>query len=135
MKILVLLLSVTIATAQNRDVFEHVPARELDRKNPVEGDEKARRVGEKLYLSNCASCHGSLGKGSRTAPPLDRNDVQQASAGALFWLLRNGSLRHGMPSFAHLPEVRRWQIVTYLQSLGSKRVATTTPGSNYVLVR
>jgi len=32
-------------------------------------------------------------------------------------VLRNGSLRHGMPSFAHLPEQQRWQIVTYLKSL------------------
>jgi hypothetical protein len=38
-----------------------------------------------------------------------------ASPGTLFWVLRNGSLRRGMPSFAHLPEPARWQIITFLQ--------------------
>ena len=46
--------------------------------------------------------------------------MHQASAGALFWILKNGSLRHGMPSFAHLPEPERWQIITYLRSLNQK---------------
>jgi hypothetical protein len=46
--------------------------------------------------------------------------VQQAPAGALFWSLANGSLNHGMPSFAHLPEPQRWQIVTFLHSLNQK---------------
>jgi mono/diheme cytochrome c family protein len=43
--------------------------------------------------------------------------VREAEPGKLFWILRNGSLRHGMPSFAHLPEEQRWQIVMYLKSL------------------
>lgn len=37
--------------------------------------------------------------------------------GALFWVLRNGSLRNGMPPFSHLPPQQRWQIVSYLKSL------------------
>jgi hypothetical protein len=35
----------------------------------------------------------------------------------MFWVLENGSLHHGMPSFAHLPAPERWQIITYLQGL------------------
>jgi len=53
----------------------------------------------------------------KKAPPLNQADVQAAPAGALFWVLRNGSLKRGMPSFAHLPEAQRWQIVTYLKTL------------------
>ena len=41
----------------------------------------------------------------------------EASPGALFWVLRNGSLKRGMLSFAHLPEAQRWQIITYLKTL------------------
>jgi hypothetical protein len=43
--------------------------------------------------------------------------VRQAKPGTLYWILRNGSLCRGMPSFAHLPEDQRWQIITFLQSL------------------
>jgi mono/diheme cytochrome c family protein len=43
--------------------------------------------------------------------------VRQAPPGAIFWVLRNGALWRGMPSFSHLPEQQRWQIVTYLKSL------------------
>jgi mono/diheme cytochrome c family protein len=51
------------------------------------------------------------------APPLNQADVHDASPAALFWVLRNGSLKRGMPSFAHLPEPQRWQIITYLKTL------------------
>ncbi len=80
--------------------------------NPFEGHEQARRAGAKLYERECSSCH-STGK----APVLrDSRIMQDASPGALFWILRNGILRRGMPSFAHLPEEQRWQIVNFLQS-------------------
>jgi len=51
------------------------------------------------------------------APPLNQAEVREASPGALFWVLRNGSLKRGMPSFAHLPDAQRWQIITYLKTL------------------
>jgi hypothetical protein len=31
------------------------------------------------------------------------------------------SLRRGMPSFAHLPESQRWQIITFLREMASSR--------------
>jgi hypothetical protein len=43
--------------------------------------------------------------------------VQKATDGELRWLLRNGSLKRGMPSCDGLPEVQRWQLVRYLHSL------------------
>jgi hypothetical protein len=48
------------------------------------------------------------------APPLNQADVSKAAPGALFWVLRNGSLYRGMPPFAHLPKPQRWQIITFL---------------------
>jgi len=42
--------------------------------------------------------------------------VGQASAGEIEWFLRNGRMRTGMPSWSGLPEARRWQIVSFLQS-------------------
>ena len=83
--------------------------------NPFDHDETARRAGAKLYLRECAACHGARREGTGKAPPLARKDIYQTPPGALFWVLRNGSLRRGMPSFAHLPEPERWQIVTFLK--------------------
>ena len=97
--------------------LQKAPLKEAARINPYEGLEAAREAGKKLYERECAGCHGQDAQGAGRAPALASPMVRQAPAGAIFWLLRNGSLRHGMPSFSHLPEQRRWQIVTYLKSL------------------
>ena len=85
--------------------------------NPLEKNERARRAGAKLFARECASCHGENGAGGQgKAPPLRQNEIYDAPPGALFWILRNGSLRRGMPSFAHMPEAQRWQIITWLRA-------------------
>jgi mono/diheme cytochrome c family protein len=98
---------------RNGDLLQHAPPSQLS--NPYVADEDARRAGAKLYERECAACHGRSGEGYGKAPPLSSPSVRRASPGALFWVLRNGSLKRGMPSFAHLPEARRWQIIAYLQ--------------------
>ncbi len=100
-------------------LVQQAPARASAMRNPMEGQERARRAGAKLFARECAECHGEEGRGGVSkAPPLQQPEVYRAAPGALFWVLRNGSLERGMPSFAHVPEPQRWQIVTYLQSLG-----------------
>jgi cytochrome c oxidase cbb3-type subunit 3 len=37
-------------------------------------DAKAMGIGERLYLNNCAQCHGSSGRGSKGFPNLTDND-------------------------------------------------------------
>jgi mono/diheme cytochrome c family protein len=86
-------------------------------KNPYEGQASAMVAGEKLYRQHCAECHGNDAHGSARAADLHMADVQTATPGELFWLLRNGNLAAGMPSWSGLPEQRCWQIVTYLKSL------------------
>jgi len=97
-------------------LVQRVPAAAADRRNPLEGDERSLLAGAKLYGRECASCHGGHREGGRQVPPLLQREVQEAPSGTLFWILRNGSLHRGMPSFAHLPEAQRWQIVTFLKS-------------------
>jgi mono/diheme cytochrome c family protein len=92
------------------------PPKTATMKNPMAGQERARHAGAKLFSRECAACHGDHRQGGVTkAPPLNQPEVYDAAPGALFWVLRNGALQLGMPSFAHLPEAQRWQIVTYLQ--------------------
>lgn len=85
--------------------------------NPFQGSVQAQRAGKKLFAVECAPCHGPSRQGSGKVPPLNRADVYQAAPGTLFWVLRNGSLKRGMPSFAHLPAAQRWQIVAFLQGV------------------
>lgn len=85
--------------------------------NPYQGDASAVQAGEKLYLRYCSSCHGKQAEGIARNPSLHSPTVAGASPGALYWLLRNGSLRRGMPSWSQLPPEQRWQIVTWMKSL------------------
>lgn len=98
------------------DLLQRVPPQAAQRQNPLAGSEWDRQAGAKLFQQHCAACHGHNAMGIGKAPPLGIPRVHQAAPGKLFWILKNGSLRRGMPSFAHLPEEERWQIVTYLNS-------------------
>lgn len=106
-----------MAAGPKGDLIQRVPASSRELANPLEASNANRRAGNKLYLQECAACHGSEALGKGRVPPLATPMVRQAEPGTLFWILRNGSLCHGMPSFAHLPEDERWQIVTFLKSL------------------
>ena len=91
------------------------PAKAEAKKNPFLGNDRAGQAGAKLYERECSSCHGAKGEGTKSGQPLAGGAIRSAAAGKVFWVLTNGSLRRGMPSFAHLPEARRWQIITFLQ--------------------
>lgn len=106
-----------MAWARSGSLVHQAPSRTEARINPLAGQESARRAGAKLFARECASCHGLNGVGGEgKAPPLRQPEIYNAAPGALFWILRNGSLTRGMPSFAHLPEPQRWQIITWLQA-------------------
>ncbi len=107
---------VTAAAWAGGDLIEQAPAKYAGRANPFQGSQEAELAGAKLFARECAACHGSNREGIGKAPPLNQANVAKAPAGALFWVLRNGSLHRGMPSFAHLPEAQRWQIVSFLRT-------------------
>jgi mono/diheme cytochrome c family protein len=85
--------------------------------NPLAGQTEAAAAGRKLYEQHCAECHGPDGRGLEHAANLHSTPIQNAPPGVLFWALRNGRIRRGMPSWAQLPDQQIWQIVTYLKAL------------------
>ena len=99
-----------------------VPQKAMARANPMANDPSAVAAGGKLYSMHCAECHGENaegGKGSKKGPSLRAPEIQQATPGSLFWLLTNGVVRRGMPVWSKLPEPQRWQLVSYIKSLGA----------------
>jgi len=94
------------------------PSKAAAKRNPLESDPEARAAGGKLFAQHCAECHGENADGGRKGPSLRTPEVQQATPGALFWLLTNGVVRKGMPVWSKLPDAQRWQLVTYIKSLG-----------------
>jgi mono/diheme cytochrome c family protein len=94
-----------------------VPEKSRARPNPLDSHPDAIAAGAKLFQQNCAQCHGSDGAGREKKPSLHSERIRGATPGELEWLLTNGSMRNGMPSWSRLPEGQRWQIVSYLKSL------------------
>lgn len=103
-----------------------VPPKARNRSNRLERDPEAPIAGRKLFEQHCAECHGSDATGGKRAPSLAARQVQEATPGDLFWILTNGVVRRGMPVWSRLPEPQRWQIVTYLKSLGTSEGAGTS---------
>jgi mono/diheme cytochrome c family protein len=98
-----------------------VPAKAAGRHNPLEADPEAVAAGAKLFEQHCAECHGANADGGKKGPSLRAEEVQQSPPGSLFWLLTNGVVRKGMPVWSRLPEPQRWQLVSYIKSLGTSQ--------------
>jgi mono/diheme cytochrome c family protein len=114
---LLLLGAALVATAEvNQDWLKKVPPAERARTNPYAGQADAIAAGGRLFADRCARCHGADLNGVHGKPSLKTAVVGNATEGELFWLLRNGDLRHGMPSWSGLPEPERWEIVAFLKS-------------------
>ncbi len=91
--------------------FHDAPASAKAQKNPLEGQAAAIDAGKVLYARNCLSCHGKAGKGTGNVPSLVDGKLKGVTEGEVFWFITKGSKDNGMPSWAFLPEQKRWQIV------------------------
>jgi mono/diheme cytochrome c family protein len=96
------------------------PEKARAKPNPLEHDPDAVAAGKKLFGRHCSECHGEAADGTHRAPSLRDPEVQGAAPGAIFWILTNGIVWHGMPVWSKLPEAQRWQLVSYLKSLDPK---------------
>jgi len=95
------------------------PDKARAKRNPLENDRDAVAAGQNLFEQHCSQCHGNAGNGTQKAPSLRAGEVQNATPGAIFWILTNGVVRRGMPFWSKLPEPQRWQLVTFIKSLGA----------------
>jgi glucose/arabinose dehydrogenase len=115
--------------AQNSG-FHNAPASAKGLKNPYSGSSGAATAGKSLYASTCASCHGANGQGTGSVPPLTKGAILTAKAGEIFWFITHGDVSAGMPAWESLPEQQRWQIVTYVKSMGTPGQKPATAASS-----
>jgi mono/diheme cytochrome c family protein len=127
---IVLLCAAMVSMAADGSWLKHVPEADRKRVNPVDGQPDAVAAGGRVFEDHCAKCHGddALGRGKR--PSLRSGRVQHATDGEIFWLLRNGNLPKGMPTWAALPEPMRWQIIAYVKSLGATAPAAAASAAD-----
>lgn len=98
--------------------WEHVPARDHARQNPLANQPATIEAGSLVYREHCQQCHKANAQGDgHKRPSLHSERLRSASDGDIEWFLRQGDLGHGMPSWSSLPEAQRWQVIVYLKSI------------------
>jgi glucose/arabinose dehydrogenase len=103
--------------------FHDAPDSAKAQKNPLEGKQDAIDAGKTVYARNCLSCHGKTGHGTGNVPSLVDGKLKGVPQGEIFWFITQGDKDNGMPSWAFLPEDKRWQVVTYVEALASGKLA------------
>jgi len=120
LQVFVLSMALFVQAGRSADVgwLAKVPARDRERANPYHGQTEAVAAGRRIFLDHCAQCHGDDAQGKGKKPSLRSPRVQEeATEGDVHWLLYNGNMGKGMPSWAKLPDQQLWQVVTYVKSL------------------
>ncbi|HVB02924.1 MAG TPA: cytochrome c [Chitinophagaceae bacterium] len=105
-----------------------VPKAEQMVKNPVKSNPGTLAAARKIYMTNCAPCHGKDGKGDGPASaalkikPADHTSaaVQRQTDGSLYWMISTGHAP--MPVYKKiLTDQQRWELVDYIRTLAKKR--------------
>lgn len=98
------------------------PAPYAGMKNPFPwGDAATQTAGKAVYQASCLSCHGAsgsnilpadFGASSYSNKIIERPDYY-------FWTISEGRIDRGMPAYiSALSDEKRWQVLTYVWSLG-----------------
>lgn len=90
-------------------------------KNPIPSNDTSHDNGKKIYLDNCAYCHGDNALGlskDDTSLPMDTPNLikrlNSHTEGDFFWKIQNG--RGEMPSFKEeLSDKDIWNIINFIK--------------------
>jgi mono/diheme cytochrome c family protein len=124
--VLVMTVGNIFANGKNAESNWKAPDTAKTIQNPFKGDAKAIELGKKIFAQQCATCHGSGGKGDGPAgkylgkklPDFTSEVFAQQTDGEIFWKVTNGNAP--MPTFKEiLTEEQRWQVVNYIRTLSS----------------
>lgn len=105
-----------------------IPSRESHKKNPHQGDELSLQQGRELFLTHCASCHGTDGRGATPTgtniyprvPDLRLSATQRLSDGDIHYIIQNGVQLSGMPAMPGLgseSDRNSWALVSFVRNL------------------
>ena len=121
------------APGTKHDPHTHTHADAAALKNPVPTTPESVSAGAAIFAKQCASCHGSSGKGDGAmaaklkSKPADLTDVEWKhgpSDGEIFTLIRDGARNAGMKAFrGALTDRQMWDLVNYIRSIGPKSAA------------
>ena len=115
---LVCLIQTAHASGPDGKWLDKIPRRDHEKTNPYQSQPDAISAGRRIYEDHCMKCHGENAEGNKKHPSLQTDRVQtQATEGDLHWLLVNGYMKKGMPSWSKLPDPQLWQLITYIKSL------------------
>ncbi len=118
---------------QDEQINPEVPEEYEDLTNPLAGDSEAISSGSKLFVANCAACHGESGKGDGPASagldpkPAALSDGElpsDLSDAYLYWRIAEGGsadpFESAMPSWKGIfGDEQIWQLVTFIRSLSN----------------
>jgi thiosulfate dehydrogenase len=98
--------------------------KEAPKESPVQPTEPNLLAGAKIYIQDCAVCHGTMtdketliAKGMFPEPPplLNGGGVTDDPVGETYWTVANGIRLTGMPGFGgSLTEEQMWQVSQFL---------------------
>jgi mono/diheme cytochrome c family protein len=103
-----------------------IPSHAAREKNPLAGDPNVWVQGGKVFVDECAVCHGDDGRGKSTVgrnlypkvPDMSLAETQGWSDGELYFIISNGVRYTGMPAWGgeHSPE-EIWRFVSYVRKM------------------
>src|SRR6202051_3678995 len=119
-----------------------VPESAKKSQNPLAADNAASEnvsAGQELYKQKCETCHGYDGSGKTEAggglypPPLNLRgaEINNATDGELFYIIRNGIRNTAMPGW-QMPDQDTWRLVVFIRNLpkvATLSAATLSPRS------
>ncbi len=106
-----------------------VPVSSQQRDPTIHEQRRRARMGQQIFASNCAACHGLDGTGSQRAPNIVTNpQVQKLSASTMFRIISTGIPGTGMPGFQRLGNTSITSLVSYLKDLQGKKQSAPLPG-------